>query len=282
MVYSERILCPVKRTVLPFQLGWSMAKQRNTTRRYLAPVLLVFSVLPLLIQCTKRDTAARSEEARGTAEVREEQTEVTRLESAESQAEARTDSSSRTDSAEVHETSIPLEPVTTNAGNAPARTSTRTTEIVLGPLASFIVLDREVSMTQSDPVIGALLDRYSADAERREIFRTVSVFLESLAKGRIADDTVAPDARREFARSLAYALESGVRPRTFRIGEVQFSGDRDAHLKVRLLVDSGSSDGEIYLEKVEDGSWLIADHQLDLASLSDLSSPDTVPQGYES
>lgn len=260
-----------------------MIKLRNTTRRHLVPVLLVLSVLPLLIQCTKREPAGQpSEVIRGTAGAREEQAEVTRLESVDGAVDARTEPIARSGGSGTNETSIPLEPVATSPEDGASRPAPRTTEVVLGPLGAFIVLDRETSLIQSDPVIGALLDRYSGDTGRREIYRTVSKFLESLAKGRIEDDAVAPDARREFSRSLAYALEEGVHPDSFRIGEVHFSGDKDAYLKVRLLTDSSSSDGEIYLEKAEGGPWLIADHQLDLSSLSVRAAPDDMSQGFES
>lgn len=121
-------------------------------------------------------------------------------------------------------------------------------------------------MLPEENLIGPLADRFSEDADRRAIYRRVSVFLATLAVGEMPTDSILPESRTSIRRSLDYVLSEGLVPEDYAIGAIFFDDDR-ARLNVSLYGDPGLSAGEVSVAAAE-GRWYISDIQIDFAALA--------------
>jgi hypothetical protein len=114
--------------------------------------------------------------------------------------------------------------------------------------------------------IGPLADRFSEDSDRRAIYRTVTLFFETLAEGEMPTDPILPESRTSIRRSLDYVLSEGLVPEDYAIGAIVFDGDR-ARLNVSLYGNPGLTAGEVSVAAAE-GRWYISDIQVDFAALA--------------
>lgn len=114
--------------------------------------------------------------------------------------------------------------------------------------------------------IGPLQNRFSERRDKTSVFRVITVFFNQLEKGKIEKTVVHPDWRSHVERFLWYYIRDNTVPEYFRVGSIMIN-EGSARANIRLFKDDGRTEGEVFLEIVED-EWLIKDIQADFSELN--------------
>ncbi len=109
-----------------------------------------------------------------------------------------------------------------------------------------------------DYEIGELLYSESENVDERAVYRTVSLFLNSVIKGESFTEMLVPE-KAEFINVNTLDAKLSGRYTGFRIGYPDFTST-PVSAAVRLFDENSSRSGEIYLENRE--SWKIYDFQM--------------------
>jgi hypothetical protein len=130
--------------------------------------------------------------------------------------------------------------------------------------------------------IGPLGTSRTGNADRDAAWNEASQFLTRLVAGTVDRQSMTPDARETLGDTLAYGLEQGYAPTSFRLGSPKEETGGELAVNVRLFGADSSSEGEIYLARADD-RWLVEDMQVNLADLavpSEVSPERFLPSPY--
>jgi len=133
--------------------------------------------------------------------------------------------------------------------------------------------EREYRLTPNDFKLGVLQDERTNELDKIKIVTRLRAFFNSLANGRIDEKSILPEWKNLLTRSMAYYVEKGFLPRSVLIGDINLQRIDSAFVKVRLIGESGKTEGEITLAKKTE-EWYISDIQLDLRRLSEIYKPE--------
>jgi len=114
--------------------------------------------------------------------------------------------------------------------------------------------------------IGPLQDSLDP-GKKKDLALIMEQFLKSLTQGEIEEDLLIPSDRTELSRFLAYHIDRGLIPRSYRFGSINLDDPALARANVRLFSETGVSEGEIYLTK-EGSLWYITDLQIAFEQLN--------------
>ncbi len=114
--------------------------------------------------------------------------------------------------------------------------------------------------------IGPLQNRFSERRDEAAVFRVVTGFFNQLKNGEIEQTAVHPDWRSHVDRFLWYYIRDNTLPEYIRIGSIMVN-ESSARANIRLLKDDGRTEGEVFLEVIED-EWSIKDIQADFSKLN--------------
>ncbi len=115
--------------------------------------------------------------------------------------------------------------------------------------------------------IGPLGNGATENAESDAAFAAASGFLAGFVSGTVERQWIAPDAQDTLSDTLAYALEKGYTPSSFRLGVPKDVAGGQIAANVRFFGGEGTSEGEIYMARAGT-QWLVADVQVNLADLA--------------
>jgi hypothetical protein len=133
--------------------------------------------------------------------------------------------------------------------------------------AGLMALARDGRFMPEDFKIGALGDSQGDDAQADKALATAEHFLSRLVTGSVETKDIVADAQASLSDTLSYGLSRGYQPSSYRIGAVKTDTSGQATATIRLFGSTGTSEGEIYFERVGD-DWLIADLQVSLAQMA--------------
>ncbi len=151
-----------------------------------------------------------------------------------------------------------------DAGNDTAEDRT----VIVGDSAEmFFFYNDQPHIIPADFSLGPLQDRFSAAAEDRMIYSRFSLFFKGLSSTGIDPSFLLPAVRTELERLIASTLPKDHRPESYRMGNITTAASNKARFNIRIESGIGRSEGEIYMEKLED-QWYISGIHLDLSVLS--------------
>jgi hypothetical protein len=163
------------------------------------------------------------------------------------------------------------QPTAAPASTAPGSSSLRS----LVSAGSLPAVGRgQAGILPEDFKIGPLAGGRSGSADKDAAYTAASSFLSRLVAGTVDRQAIAPESQESLADTLAYGLQQGYAPSSFRIGEPKEETNGELAANVRLFDSDSSSEGEIYLSRAAD-HWLVADLQINLAGLG---TPSTSPK----
>lgn len=134
----------------------------------------------------------------------------------------------------------------------------------------------------ADFKIGTLQDQIAGEREPRLVALRIKAFLDALVQGNVSEDFLWIENSKSLLNFLEYnVVKQKNQPRAFRIGVVA-ARQSEARANLRLWGESGSSEGEIYLQ-LEEGQWYVSDLQIDFDFAAE-ESPDSrekfIPSHY--
>jgi hypothetical protein len=166
-------------------------------------------------------------------------------------------------------------PLPAAAGPAPA-----------GGMAAALLPLGGPALLPEDFRIGPLEDRLTAGGAEQKILKAAAGFLDALVSGTFAEAIVLPEKRPDLRRSLAYYIEEGLVPATYRLGAIYLeqgpSTPESASLNLRLYGSPGVAEGEMYLS-LREGTWYVTDIQAGFPFLGEPYARETekfVPSVY--
>ena len=125
---------------------------------------------------------------------------------------------------------------------------------------------RDQRALPEDFKIGALADPLAGDADTQQAMKAANAFLAMLAAGKADSSLLAADAQARISDSIAFAVQHGSIPNSWRIGSLRKRETGEMTAAIRLLGPVGTSEGEITLEHSA-RQWLISDFQISLGAL---------------
>lgn len=161
---------------------------------------------------------------------------------------------------------IKLSPVgagESGAGRSPAPVAAGGASV--GGTERLLTMRGGAKILPSDFDIGALQPAMPAGTERGAVLRTIRLFFDDLANGKVDAELLAPEWRDNLVRLLSAPKREGNLPQMVRIGILNIEQD-SANAAIRMEKGTGSAAGQIYLERSE-GTWYISDIQVDLSTL---------------
>jgi hypothetical protein len=138
----------------------------------------------------------------------------------------------------------------------------------LASAGTLMALDRDARLLPEDFKIGPLDDGRDGSADEKTAVLAAASFLSRLAKGGVEKSLIAPDSQATLSDSLAYGLQRGPAPSSWRIGTAKTHDDGEITAPVRLFGPEGTAEGEIYLVKSSQ-KWLVSDLQISLAQMAE-------------
>jgi hypothetical protein len=118
-----------------------------------------------------------------------------------------------------------------------------------------------------DFLIGPLACLRELEGDERAAISAAQSLLASFARGSVERSLLAPGSRDALAGSLAWAIERGTVPVSWRIGRPRRAGgELAANLRLLGAADA-SAEGELFLAR-EGGAWAVTDFQLNAADLA--------------
>jgi hypothetical protein len=126
-------------------------------------------------------------------------------------------------------------------------------------------LARDERLLPEDFRIGPLESASDAEGDDRAALAAAEAFLDALTKGKTARKLLSSGAA-EIGDSVAFHLERGEVPTSYRLGRPKTPGAGESAANVRLLGGGGTAEGEIYMMP-ENRQWLVSDLQVSLADL---------------
>jgi len=142
------------------------------------------------------------------------------------------------------------------------------------------------STNPEDFNLGPLMSYHSNDSETQAIQKVLRQFLISLKNNKINSSTLNENTLNYLEKTLEYPLATDKAPDRWRLGKPVYDYTENrpsAGVNIRLYNTSlGHTEGEVYLEKTENGSWVITDFQIDLLGYTESDvEPDTFqPETY--
>ena len=133
--------------------------------------------------------------------------------------------------------------------------------------AGLMALGRDKRFLPEDFKIGPLGDARGEDSQSDAAIATGDGFLARLVAGSIETGSLATDAQATLSDTLAYALERGYKPHSYRMGAVVTDASGQMIAPVRLWGTVGTAEGAMYFERAG-AVWLVADLQVSLAQLA--------------
>ncbi|MGA2478741.1 MAG: hypothetical protein ABSG63_08340, partial [Spirochaetia bacterium] len=112
--------------------------------------------------------------------------------------------------------------------------------------ALLMALDRDRNTMPEDFKIGPLADEHGGSADEQAAVGTAEKFLSRLVKGSVDKSLIAPESKTTLSDMLAYGLQQGNTPASFRLGSAKTRDDGEITATVRLFGTAGTSEGEIY------------------------------------
>ena len=137
----------------------------------------------------------------------------------------------------------------------------------LASVSTLVALDRDRRTLPEDFKVGPLGDERGGSVDEQAAMGAADTFLSRLVKGSVEKSLIAPGSQSSLSDSLAYGLEQGSAPRSFRRGIAKTRDDGEITATVRLFGPEGTAEGEIYMAKPK-AQWLVADLQLSLAQMA--------------
>lgn len=118
-------------------------------------------------------------------------------------------------------------------------------------------------------------------ADEKAALLAAGSFLSTLLRGKAPRGRIVSGTAASLSESLAYYLERGDVPSSFRLGMPKRRDDGEITVNVRLFKADGSAEGEIYLAR-ENRQWLVSDFQVDLSRLREKHEKrgDFMPSSY--
>jgi len=145
----------------------------------------------------------------------------------------------------------------------------------LASAATLLALGRgNAGILPEDFKIGPLGNGSSGTPDKDAAYAAASGFLARLVAGSVDREAITPEARESLSDMIAYGLQKGYAPTSFRLGVPKGETSGELAANVRLFDADSSSEGEIYLA-LASGRWLVADMQVNLA---DLAVPSAAPK----
>ncbi len=125
---------------------------------------------------------------------------------------------------------------------------------------------RDQRTLPEDFKIGQIADVLAGDADTQQALKAANAFLARLAAGKVDPGVLAPEAQSRISDMIAFAVEHGSVPRTWRLGSLRKRETGEMTAAVRLFGTVGTSEGELTLEHSA-RQWLISDFQISLGAL---------------
>ncbi len=113
--------------------------------------------------------------------------------------------------------------------------------------------------------IGSLGAARLLGEDERAAFNAARSLLDAFARGRVDRTALAADSRDALAGTIAFALERGDLPVSWRLGPPRANGT-ELVANLRLLGRDGSAEGELYARR-EGEEFRISDLQIDPARM---------------
>jgi hypothetical protein len=137
----------------------------------------------------------------------------------------------------------------------------------LASVSTLMALDRDKHALPEDFKIGPLGDSREEKADEAGAMAAAEAFLAHLVAGRIDRTLLTPDSEKAVSDTLAYGLQQGFTPASYRLGLPKKHDNGEVAANVRLFGADGTSEGEIYMA-MAGTQWLVSDLQLSLAALA--------------
>lgn len=134
-------------------------------------------------------------------------------------------------------------------------------------VASLLTLGaRDQRILPEDFKIGPVADALAGDADTQQVLKAANAFLARLAAGKVEPSALAPEAQSRISDMIAFAVDHGSVPRSWRLGSFRKRETGEMTAAVRLFGAVGTSEGELTLEHSA-RQWLISDFQISLGAL---------------
>ena len=130
-----------------------------------------------------------------------------------------------------------------------------------------MAIGRGARLLPEDFTIGSLGDSHGDKPDQSAALAVAEAFLASVVTGTIDRKLLAAESEDAVSDTIAYGLQQGYVPQSFRIGVAKSLDNGEIAANVRLFGKDGTSEGEIYMTKAAT-QWLVSDLQLSLAQLA--------------
>jgi hypothetical protein len=133
--------------------------------------------------------------------------------------------------------------------------------------ALFFFYNDQPHLIPHDFSLGPLQDRFSLSSQERAIYKRFALFFAGLTSAVIDPSFLLPAERTELARLISATLPDQHPPQSYRMGKIAVREENKVRFNIRVESGIGRSEGEIYMEKLED-QWYISGIHVDLSVLS--------------